>query len=305
MQALGVSPVSVGAALGICNAPLAVAEQVLENADYGFVLAGVALAIVALVRGYGRMAPREGLADAAQPLLFPPELLFIPVLAYLGTTLVAVPLLSHWFPQPAVAEGTPEGLDLGALLGNNLALFVGGVACWVVGRRTLPVGGASMFTQPKRALRDLAVGAGGALVAIGVCQLVLYVTCQVIFAFSPDYAFPEHGVIEALRDPRHPDWLPGVFWLGVAVVTPAAEELFFRGVLLRALEQGLRSRWKAIAATAALFGCAHLTQPQVVPALAVFGVILALLHYRTGGLLAPIVAHALFNAKTLLWEALR
>jgi membrane protease YdiL (CAAX protease family) len=30
-----------------------------------------------------------------------------------------------------------------------------------------------------------------------------------------------------------------------------------------------------------------------------------LLHRRTGSLIAPIVAHGLFNAKTLLWETLR
>jgi membrane protease YdiL (CAAX protease family) len=60
-----------------------------------------------------------------------------------------------------------------------------------------------------------------------------------------------------------------------------------------------------IAIAAGVFGLAHGSQPQVVPALTLFGVILGLLHRRTGSLIAPIVAHGLFNAKTLLWETLR
>ena len=45
-------------------------------------------------------------------------------------------------------------------------------------------------------------------------------------------------------------------------------------------------------------------QPHVVLPLAVLGVLLGVLYLRTGSLLGPIVLHALFNAKTLLWETL-
>jgi membrane protease YdiL (CAAX protease family) len=41
-----------------------------------------------------------------------------------------------------------------------------------------------------------------------------------------------------------------------------------------------------------------------VPAIALFGLILGLLYERSGSLVGPIVAHALFNAKTMLWESL-
>ena len=57
-------------------------------------------------------------------------------------------------------------------------------------------------------------------------------------------------------------------------------------------------------ATSLAFGLAHSQQPQVIPTIAVLGVILGASYERTGSLVPSITIHVLFNSKTLVWEAL-
>jgi len=84
------------------------------------------------------------------------------------------------------------------------------------------------------------------------------------------------------------------------VGAPFFEELFFRGVLLRALARlfGTIGGWVgpalAIIVTGVLFGLAHAESLQLL-GLAVFGIILSLVSYRTGRLGMNMVAHATFN----------
>jgi membrane protease YdiL (CAAX protease family) len=96
----------------------------------------------------------------------------------------------------------------------------------------------------------------------------------------------------------------GVGYAVIAVLTvvgaPFFEELFFRGVLLRALARlfGTVGGWVgpalAICVSGVLFGLAHAESLQLL-GLAVFGVVLSLVSYRTGRLGMNMVAHATFN----------
>jgi membrane protease YdiL (CAAX protease family) len=83
----------------------------------------------------------------------------------------------------------------------------------------------------------------------------------------------------------------------VAVVTPIAEELAFRGYLFPALTRW-RGPWIAAILTAVIFGCAHvLSSPiEALPALAVFGFGACLLFWITGSLLPCVALHAANNA---------
>lgn len=88
------------------------------------------------------------------------------------------------------------------------------------------------------------------------------------------------------------------------VGAPFFEELFFRGVLLRALAR-LFGRWGgwlgpalAILVSGTLFAMAHAESLQLL-GLAVFGVLLGVVSYRTGRLGMSMVAHASFNAVAL------
>ena len=84
------------------------------------------------------------------------------------------------------------------------------------------------------------------------------------------------------------------------VGAPFFEEIFFRGVVLRALARlfGRVGGWvgpaMAIVVTGILFGLAHAESLQLL-GLAVFGVILSFVAYRTGRLGMNMVAHASFN----------
>ncbi|MDP9005397.1 MAG: CPBP family intramembrane metalloprotease [Actinomycetota bacterium] len=84
----------------------------------------------------------------------------------------------------------------------------------------------------------------------------------------------------------------------VAVAAPLFEELFYRGLWLRAVER----RWgttSAVVVSSLLFGSIHL-QPYDLPALVGFGVVAAVLTVRTGRLGPAIWAHVAFNLTAVI-----
>ncbi len=85
--------------------------------------------------------------------------------------------------------------------------------------------------------------------------------------------------------------------LGVTVAAPIAEEIAFRGYLFAALTTW-RGPWPAAIVTGLLFGAAHVAvyPPELLPALAFFGVAACLLFWFTGSLLPCIAVHAFNNA---------
>jgi membrane protease YdiL (CAAX protease family) len=95
-----------------------------------------------------------------------------------------------------------------------------------------------------------------------------------------------------------------VIAVATVVGAPFFEELFFRGVILRALAR-LFGNWGgwvgpglAIVVSGVLFGLAHAESLQLL-GLGVFGVILGIVSYRTGRLGMNMVAHAAFNGLAL------
>jgi membrane protease YdiL (CAAX protease family) len=88
----------------------------------------------------------------------------------------------------------------------------------------------------------------------------------------------------------------------------AGEEYFFRGYLLQAVGTLVRSSLIAVLVTTVLFTMAHGIWPWESPALFLdrfaFGLVAGLLAVRTGGLEAPIAAHAANNVITFIYAAL-
>lgn len=83
--------------------------------------------------------------------------------------------------------------------------------------------------------------------------------------------------------------------IGVILLAPIAEELFFRGFVY----QALRRRFAvALAATVSglLFMLAHAPYWIIFPSIGALGIVLAVLFERRASLVPPIVAHMLFNA---------
>ena len=86
--------------------------------------------------------------------------------------------------------------------------------------------------------------------------------------------------------------------LMVVVGAPIIEELFFRGLLMRAIQ----ARWNdglALVASALFFALVHF-QPLQIPGLFVFGLILGTCAQRTGRLGMSILAHSAFNATAVV-----
>ena len=82
------------------------------------------------------------------------------------------------------------------------------------------------------------------------------------------------------------------------VLAPVAEEMLFRGILYPAIKQAGYPRL-ALWGTAVLFAAVHVNLVTFLP-LTVLAVALTLLYERTDNLLAPITAHALFNAMNFI-----
>ena len=94
---------------------------------------------------------------------------------------------------------------------------------------------------------------------------------------------------------------PGLIGLlGLGLSAPAAEELVYRGLLLRRGEALVGRAW-AVAASAMLFAAGHPRPGQFLAAL-VFGLFLAMLLIRCKTVLAPLTVHVLVNLFSLLWR---
>ena len=89
-------------------------------------------------------------------------------------------------------------------------------------------------------------------------------------------------------------WGDVILVLVVVIGAPVVEELFFRGLLLRALQARFGSA-PAVVVSGLLFGLAHF-EPLQLPVLAGFGIVLGVVALRTGRLGPGICAHAAFNA---------
>ena len=137
-----------------------------------------------------------------------------------------------------------------------------------------------------------------------VWGLPLGVACQVIMV--PLIYLPLRPFIEDEELSRPADELFGDFRgpslvllvLLVVVAAPLVEELFFRGLLLRALTRRL-GPVPGILVSGAVFGATHFQLLQFV-ALAAFGVVLATLAVRHRRLGPAIWVHMGFNATTVV-----
>jgi membrane protease YdiL (CAAX protease family) len=107
---------------------------------------------------------------------------------------------------------------------------------------------------------------------------------------------------EAIRNPQMEALAPeGFSWTGlvlmlalVGVLVPFIEEVIFRGLLLGWLCKHLRFVFAA-PLSAVIFSVAHGLW-QLIPALAVMGLVLAVMAWRSGSLWPSIIVHGVFNS---------
>ena len=85
-------------------------------------------------------------------------------------------------------------------------------------------------------------------------------------------------------------------YVAIGALAPLAEEIVFRGAILRTLLgiMSKKNQWVAIMISAAIFGAVHGNQAQFVNAL-LMGLILGWMYYRTGSLVPGILLHWVNN----------
>lgn len=197
------------------------------------------------------------------------------------------------------ALGVPE---------DDVADDVGVFLATIVGQTAIVVGVLALVSRSKGRgslrrdfgltvrLRDagwLAAGVG-LQIALG---LALYPLAQL---YDRD---DSQTVVELLEDASGAGLV--LFAAAVVVLAPLAEELLFRGALLRALMRRLNPAW-AVFVSALVFALVHpLGDPEVgsvivVPAILTLGVVSGYLAVRSGDLSRSIMLHAGFNLLTVV-----
>ncbi|MDH3299591.1 MAG: CPBP family intramembrane metalloprotease [Acidimicrobiia bacterium] len=143
--------------------------------------------------------------------------------------------------------------------------------------------------------RDLGIGVGIAalgLVGAGVAGIV---TTRLVGL--TDEAAADNT--QFLREASGTPWLAAILFAAV-IGAPITEELFFRGLTLRAVEKRLGSTW-AVVLSAVIFTLPHFTSPDLrgtavlFSSIFVVGLILGAITVKTERIAAAIVAHMIFN----------
>jgi membrane protease YdiL (CAAX protease family) len=101
-------------------------------------------------------------------------------------------------------------------------------------------------------------------------------------------------VVQELQKPQVPRFETAFLGVLAIFIAPVAEETMFRGILYPTIKQFGYPRL-ALWGTSVLFGLSHFSMVTLAP-LTAFAVVLVFLYEATDNLLAPIVAHSLFNA---------
>lgn len=227
-------------------------------------------------RAWRRFVPRrEPLLEAA-----------LAVVGLVGTSsVVSVALMISWgAPLGALTDAPTFGHPLFAasLLGT-----VGGHVAVLAWARALETPLPLVRPGPRWLL--VGVGAGAAALLFSATWT------RTAELFGRPMA--DQGLVEALLGAP-----PGVGRIAalafVVAAAPLLEELVFRGYLQTALAGRFGAPF-AIGASAALFGLFHLSDPAVVPVLAVVGGLLGWVRHASGSVWPAIVAHLVNNVAAM------
>lgn len=226
--------------------------------------------------------PRWGLGDAAAGYL----------LGYLVAALASVVIYAA--AGYAIEDDVP--LWLMALTYPPLWLGFVGVPVWAAATK-----GNGWIADFRVAMRwsdvplGLGIGVAAQLLLVPLISLpVLWATGQT----ADDLAKPAQELADKAVGPAG----AVLFIVIVGLCAPVAEELFYRGLVLRSFERRF-SPWPALGLTSLWFGLSHFQALQL-PALIAAGAVFGLLVQRTDRLGLSVFTHMGFNLTTvavLLW----
>ena len=209
---------------------------------------------------------------------------------------VIFPLMGLWshrrFLKRVAVEGEPALIReyrqtiFFWLAGLTLATF----AVWLGQRRPL----GALFTTDE-GLFDSGLAYG---MAVGIAFGIMARPVLALVSSKAAAGLAEMMQTLAPFLPKSPRALAWGF--GVSLAAGVAEEIAYRGFLMAYLAS-MAPTWGAVAASALLFGAAHLYQGVVgVVATTALGVIFAVMYLSTGSLLLPMLMHALIDVSSMV-----
>jgi len=273
--------------------------QRLEQIDWFLVALGIVLLCGWLI--YYVYRRRDPLRPAPlRPHRLDWVALLLLVSAWLLVAAAAVPLVECVFDLPDDGGGEV----IAATAATGVAHLATIPLCLLIAAKQFRGGLRGLGLARRPVGLSLAWAAGGFLASWPLCAALLAVASRLIEWLAPTYPLETHGAIQALHQPNLP-FVCAVWIYAVAgALTPVGEEIFFRGLLQTGLVSLLKWRWGAVLLTGLIFGCVHHAQLQAVLPLMAFGICLGYVYEKSGSLTAAVLMHALFNVKTLLWDAL-
>jgi hypothetical protein len=196
--------------------------------------------------------------------------------------------------------------------------WLGGItmALSVLYALSVRVGGASALGETIAAGATAVLATGGALTAPSIARSALrlpfakdlFASLLVALLAAPTLMFAfwvlkrlGFRLVTGYLEPYANDGWP--IWTGyvtIALVTPIAEELLFRGVIQPQLGQLIKVK-DALIVQAALFSAFHLS-PVILVTHFIMGLAFGWLRLRSGSLLPGILLHAAWNA-WILWSS--
>ena len=271
--------------------------QAVQAIDTALMICGGLCALGFVVHLVRRGEWRDPLARV-RPGSGGPALVHTPIvlLVYVALGVALAMLTVGRFSAEAVAQEGSHAWHV-AQVGDALAkLVAGGVIIWIL--RQNPTF-AAVSDSRLRWVGIVGAGVLGGLVVAPICMVQLQM-CSILWQwFNPDAVLPVHPVLLAIRDNAWGWWGGLQLLLTAVVVAPLVEELFFRGLILQTVWHYARQAWLAVIISSVAFGAVH-GQPQDILPLCTMGIVLGYLRLRTRSLTACVIAHAVFNARTMI-----
>lgn len=275
-------------------------QDIFARCDQILLYGGTAtlvLSLAGLVRR--RRDPLRG--SPLRPNRLDPVAVLMLFMFYLFTLSLFDVLAQKWMPD---VPGDELSAALRQAVVQPLVSLICGLACLIVGRRSFRAGLRGFGIGRRPVWRDVGFACVVLIAAwpavFGLYELSVFVLEHV----RPDYKPPTHGVIQLLHDAGAPAAAKAWLIAGAFIAAPFAEEAFFRGILQTFVRKIVRSRWAAILTIGLVFGLIHGAQPQAILPLTLLGCVLGFAYERTGSLVCPMLIHAMFNGRTLLYQML-
>ena len=208
--------------------------------------------------------------------------------------------MSMFGPASESATLRQSGLSvLGGYLGSSIPLVIIGVLWTQLPR---PIGSERPLPLPP----SLLIGIGVMIVCLPVVESMSSLGNQLQRWIEGGEHEPiGHETLQVLVQSSRDVW----WWIiagGAVLLAPVVEEILYRGIVQQSLRRLKINRWSAILLTSGLFALMHIavlpdsTMIAGIMALFTVSMIFGWIREQTGRLVAPILAHMVFNAVNLV-----